>query len=282
MNILYLHGLNGSLSPEKRAILKRYGNVEAPTIDYENNPDSISCLFDQFEDANIDLVIGSSMGGFAGYYLSKLFQLPALLFNPALAYRSVFQNRPNAPKANTNTIHIVLGLKDAIVKPQDSLDFLANLLMQPQNYSIQIRPELEHRIPVEIFEEEVSSFFERLTPAYLKPKRLFLDDIRTVNMVYDKTFEPEFDIVRTYDAFVDYIKKNGLPDFISFDNDLGLGTDGKVAPDGLAAAKWLVYESELDLRNLHYKVHSANPVAAEQIRGLLGNYIRFLNQKKTF
>ncbi|MFD2292844.1 cyclic-phosphate processing receiver domain-containing protein [Mariniflexile gromovii] len=109
-------------------------------------------------------------------------------------------------------------------------------------------------------------------------KKLFLDDVRTIEMVYDKAMEPEFDIVRTYAEFVDYIKTNGLPTYISFDNDLGLAEDGTVAPDGLAAAKWLVYESGLDLRSLKFKVHSANPVAAEQIRGLLNNYIKHLNR----
>ena len=99
-------------------------------------------------------------------------------------------------------------------------------------------------------------------------KKLFLDDVRTIEMVYDKSMENQFDIVRTFNHFVAYIKKNGLPNYISFDNDLGLGGDGKIAPDGLAAAKWLVYESGLDLRNLDFYVHSANPVAAEQIRGL--------------
>ena len=97
-------------------------------------------------------------------------------------------------------------------------------------------------------------------------------------MVYDKALESEIDIVRTYDAFVKYIKQEGLPKFISFDNDLGLDMNGKVAPDGYAAAKWLVYESGLDLRDLEFKVHSANPVAAEQIRGLLTNYIRHLKE----
>ena len=111
-------------------------------------------------------------------------------------------------------------------------------------------------------------------------KKLFLDDIRSVDMIYNKSMEAEFYVVRTYAAFVAYIKKNGLPPFISFDNDLGLGTDGKVAPDGLAAAKWLVYKSGLDLRNLQFKVHSANPVAAEQIRGLLTNYIKHLKEQE--
>lgn len=95
-------------------------------------------------------------------------------------------------------------------------------------------------------------------------------------MIYDKSKVDGFDIVRGYDHFVSYIKSHGLPDFISFDNDLGLDAKEEVAPDGYACAKWLVYESGLDLRNLEFKVHSANPVAAEQIRGLLTNYIKHL------
>jgi hypothetical protein len=110
-------------------------------------------------------------------------------------------------------------------------------------------------------------------------KKLFLDDIRTIEMVYDKSEESNFDIVRTYDEFVQYIRRNGLPNFISFDNDLGLDEHGNVAPDGYAAAKWLVYESELNLINLEFKVHSANPVAAEQIKGLLNNYIKHLKSE---
>lgn len=100
-------------------------------------------------------------------------------------------------------------------------------------------------------------------------------------MVYDVTMESEFDIVRSFHAFVDYIEKNGLPDFISFDNDLGLDENGEVAPDGVAAAKWLVYESGLDLTHLKFKVHSANPVASEQIKGLLTNYIKHLKAQNS-
>jgi len=110
-------------------------------------------------------------------------------------------------------------------------------------------------------------------------RRLFLDDVREVEMVYNSDIKHEFDVVRTYADFVSYIQTNGLPDFISFDNDLGLDANGEVAPDGYAAAQWLVYRSELDLRNLQFRVHSANPVAAEQIRGLLTNYIRHLQQQ---
>lgn len=110
-------------------------------------------------------------------------------------------------------------------------------------------------------------------------KKLFLDDIREVEWIYDAEFAAEFEVVRSYADFIAYIQKNGLPEFISFDNDLGLNKAGEVAPDGYAAAKWLVYESGLDLQNLKFKVHSANPVAAEQIRGLLNNYINYLKNK---
>ena len=107
-------------------------------------------------------------------------------------------------------------------------------------------------------------------------KKLFLDDIRTVEMVYPKEEIDQFDIVRSYDEFMLYIKQHGLPPFISFDNDLGLDDTGKVAPDGYAAAKWLVYESGINLKTLQFSVHSANPVAAKQIQGLLDNYIKHL------
>lgn len=100
-------------------------------------------------------------------------------------------------------------------------------------------------------------------------------------MVYKKSVASEFVVVRTYYDFVNYIQANGLPEFISFDNDLGLEENGDLAPDGYAAAKWLVYESGLDLTELKFNVHSANPVAAQQIKGLLTNYIKHIKENKT-
>ena len=108
--------------------------------------------------------------------------------------------------------------------------------------------------------------------------KLFLDDIRTVKMVYESLEESDFVIVRNYKDFVTTIKENGLPSFISFDNDLGLDENNQIGLDGYAAAKWLVYESGLDIKDLKFKVHSANPVASKQIKGLLDNYIAHLKK----
>ena len=107
---------------------------------------------------------------------------------------------------------------------------------------------------------------------------LFLDDIRTVKMVYPHMEEIDFVIVKSYDDFVKTIINKGLPHFISFDNDLGLNKFNMLAPDGYACAKWLVYESGIDIRNLKFKVHSANPVAKVQIESLLTNYIKHLKE----
>ena len=110
------------------------------------------------------------------------------------------------------------------------------------------------------------------------PYKLFLDDIRNVNMVYKELSDDDFVIVRSFKEFVSHIEQNGLPEFISFDNDLGADEYGNILPEGYDAAKWLVYKSNLDLKNLNYKVHSANPIASIQIDSLLKNYIKHLNE----
>ena len=109
--------------------------------------------------------------------------------------------------------------------------------------------------------------------------KLFLDDIRDVKMVYKNLRDEDFIIVRNFKDFKAVIIENGLPELISFDNDLGLDKNEKIAEDGYAAAKWLVYESGLDLINLKFNVHSANPVASQQIQSLLDNYIKHLKSQ---
>ncbi|WP_426485674.1 cyclic-phosphate processing receiver domain-containing protein [Flavobacterium sp. 2] len=109
--------------------------------------------------------------------------------------------------------------------------------------------------------------------------KLFLDDIRDVNMVYKKLTNYDFVVVRNFHDFKMTILEKGLPELISFDNDLGLDENENVAEDGYACAKWLVYESGFDLQNLNFNVHSANPVASLQIQSLLDNYIKHLKSQ---
>jgi len=164
MNILYLHGLDSSLNDEKRSVLEGFGTVFAPTIDYRNNPNTIEqlCKIYATHDPEINVVIGSSMGGFAGYYISDTLNRPALLFNPALAYRSVEQEVSKHANQSLRLKHIILGAKDEVINPSGTLQFLSKTLGTNTEYRIHLRQELAHRIPVAIFKEAVEAFFGEL------------------------------------------------------------------------------------------------------------------------
>jgi len=119
--------------------------------------------------------------------------------------------------------------------------------------------------------------------------RVFLDDIRVPYDVFKMTINPIFEnnedwvIVRDYYQFVNYIKKFGLPEFISFDHDLSyehyleenqsdIEYETLIEKTGYDASKWLVdycMENGLDIPN--YYVHSANPVGKQNIKSYLEN-----------
>ncbi|MFN4149934.1 MAG: YqiA/YcfP family alpha/beta fold hydrolase [Candidatus Sericytochromatia bacterium] len=161
--ILYLHGLDSFLNDEKRNVLEKYGEVLAPNIDYRSNSNIYDLFLEEIKKENIDVIIGSSMGGLIAYYLSHNTQKPSLLFNPALPYQSVLQI---VDKGNIDTSselkYIILGKKDIIVKYSDNIDFLNKNIHDSDNVEIKIINKLEHRIPTDIFEKEVFNFFKEL------------------------------------------------------------------------------------------------------------------------
>lgn len=161
-DILYLHGLDSKLSTEKRKILENYGYVIAPDLDYFNKNNTIDLLYQEFKNQNIDVIIGSSMGGFIGFYLSKLLNKSCLVFNPALPYRSVEQIVPLIESDLNNFIQIVIGNKDVIVNSKENINYILNNIHSDNNISIQIINQLEHQILVDIFKNEIDCFFLKL------------------------------------------------------------------------------------------------------------------------
>lgn len=163
IKILYLHGLDSFLNDEKRSVLEQYGQVFAPNIDYRSNSNIYSLFLEEIKKENIDVIIGSSMGGLIGYYLSHKTKKPSLLFNPALPYQSVLQviDKENID-SSSELKYIVLGKKDIIVKYSDNLDFLNKNIHENDNVEVKIINKLEHRIPTDIFENEVFNFFKDL------------------------------------------------------------------------------------------------------------------------
>lgn len=133
-------------------------------------------------------------------------------------------------------------------------------------------------------------------------KLLFLDDIRIPldcskymigpNTEIYKLDINEWNVVRSYQEFVDYIEKEGVPDFISFDHDLSdehystkmyenndsyneLYKDFK-EKTGYDCAKWLLnYCSLNSLPIPEFNIHSMNPVGRENIKNIFESYKKF-------
>jgi len=157
-NLLYLHGLDSTLSNEKRTILEKQFNVIAPIIDYRiDNIDEI--IVSIFENNQIQAVVGSSMGGYLTYHISRQRDLPCLLFNPALFMRSVvirFTAQTHYPDYN-NKMNIVLGKKDMVVSSTTTYqELVKDNTIDRINFGIYSH--LEHRIDIITFEKEFSKF----------------------------------------------------------------------------------------------------------------------------
>lgn len=128
---------------------------------------------------------------------------------------------------------------------------------------------------------------------------LFLDDIRDPGHVNYRTKFIEVGdfamyrlkdwvIARTYKDFVEIVQEKGLPKLVSFDHDLAdihyteeYQNEGVILKyketsgekTGYHAAQWLVdycLDNKLPLPD--FKVHSFNPVGAENIYSLLSNF----------
>lgn len=98
--------------------------------------------------------------------------------------------------------------------------------------------------------------------------KLYIDDVRNPK-------ESGYTIIRTYSEAVGWMRKNGCPEFISFDHDLGTADN----LDGIDVAKWIV-KRDLDANGqfipagFDFFVHSANPVGAANITGLINGYLK--------
>ena len=160
-NILYFHGLDSSLSDEKRVLLEQFGRVTGPTYDYRN-VEVLKAIGENFDELPDDTVfIGSSFGGYLANLYSLGLDFPCLLFNPALMFRSVnlYLEEP-IPKDITSMSYVVLGKQDDVIKYQDTLDFIKEHFKGPKE--IYIEEHMGHRTPIDIFEKHLKSFFEYL------------------------------------------------------------------------------------------------------------------------
>lgn len=123
---------------------------------------------------------------------------------------------------------------------------------------------------------------------------LYLDDVRTP--LEDKPGYHPWVVVRNYDQFVEYITEHGIPDFISFDHDLGkehsndyfaqMLAQGFQDPKyheytektGLHCAMWLTeYCMDNHCVPNTCAVHSHNPVGSHNIQSCINSFKKHMD-----
>jgi hypothetical protein len=123
---------------------------------------------------------------------------------------------------------------------------------------------------------------------------LFLDDCRHPSEVdWVKLPDVRWIIARTYEDFVRIIERDGLPEIVSFDHDLGPSAYSQVVSammtgeidyskitekTGYDAARFLVnYCLERNAALPEYYIHTLNPVGKLNILSVLQSYEKFYN-----
>jgi esterase/lipase len=153
--ILYLHGLDGSLSQEKKEVLEQHFEIAAPQLNYRNTSDMFEKLNGLFVSANCDAVIGNSMGGCFACYLSMYHSVPALCFNPALGYCPVDIRLPEL-KCNDNPVVFVIGGEDDIVPAVENFTWIRQHINS--NFVLKWYNKMGHRVDITTFAVEIKAF----------------------------------------------------------------------------------------------------------------------------
>jgi len=154
MKILNIHGYKGSSCNSAYIALKNFGcEVISPELDYDAliPEETLEVLRCQITDNAVDVIVGTSLGGFYAVVLSAQLNLPVILVNPCLMpfiylsrlgytrdvkpYMAMFGELLKLKSYNVST---VVGGQDEII---DTQDFTEQLL---QNDRYVIVPDGKH------------------------------------------------------------------------------------------------------------------------------------------
>ena len=140
--ILYLHGLESNQGGPKVSFLASKGMVYAPSIDYK----TLDLHEFIYTVSMPDLIIGSSIGGYAADIIGSHLGVNVLLFNPALHSRSLELNKDYGIQNYKRTI--VLGMEDTLINPSKT----KILLSVGDNITNIVEIEdMGHRTPLNVF-----------------------------------------------------------------------------------------------------------------------------------
>ena len=148
MKVAFFHGLDSKVVSEKTyALREKFDDVYDPPMDY-TDPNMFEKVLKHLQENPVDLLIGSSMGGYFAYCLSTQLGTRTLLFNPAVHSRPI---EPVVTLGDKETNHlVVLGTQDNVIKPSETVKFFRDV----NNVTI-VNEEIEHSIPIEIFKSYI-------------------------------------------------------------------------------------------------------------------------------
>ena len=150
MRVAFFHGLESSPKTDKNEFLEKFDYVYDPPMDYRDNT-----LFErtlaEVKKNKIDLLIGSSMGGWFAYCIGTLTGIPTLLFNPAVHSRSFEPVVRMGTKRTVNTV--VFGRNDEEITPKESHNYFLKSGIGTFYHNYESNG---HRTPIDIFSKWVN------------------------------------------------------------------------------------------------------------------------------
>lgn len=154
MKILYIHGLDSSPNPDRIGYMETQGHeVVALHLDYREQPDAYRILDSFARKERIEGIVGSSLGGFLGFWLSQHLAVPCLLYNPAMWLDAVELKIPVPEEDRCPGRYVVLGDEDDTVDPDQNWQFFSQL-DKKSGYQQVIRCQgLGHQIDVKTFQD---------------------------------------------------------------------------------------------------------------------------------
>lgn len=157
MKTLYIHGLDSHPVPEKLDILTAAGlEVMALHIDYRTEENAYRILKDYALSEKIEFIVGSSLGGYIGFWLAEDLGLPCLLFNPAMSFsNSLDEYMPEIPHRQCPARFVVIGAFDETVKSEENIRFFREPEQNNCYQRVIVCEWLEHQIDFITFEEMV-------------------------------------------------------------------------------------------------------------------------------
>ena len=152
MRILYIHGLDSRPNPERISSLEAVGHeVIAPDIDYRTQPQTYNRLRGLVRENEISFIVGSSLGGLMGYWLSHDLGLPCLLFNPAIYVSREEANIVLEEQKGCTERWVVIGDEDDVVNPDESWAILREERHTAQTQFVIRQQGLGHQIDRDTF-----------------------------------------------------------------------------------------------------------------------------------